>query len=195
MDVQLSGVNFETLTRLYFGYKDSQGLVSGRYRFGFVPAQPAKMRGTGNLVVENGNVFAIPVLGPLSAVLGTILPGTGYQMARQATCDFRVANGEIRTDNLDITGQGFSMIGAGSLFFLRDAMDFSVRINAQGAPGLLLYPVSKLFEYVSDGKLSDPQWRPKVLPKGRDTRPDAAPKNDGERRETPNAGGGRNGRA
>jgi hypothetical protein len=26
--------------------------------------------------------------------------------------------------------------------------------------------VSKLFEYVSDGKLSDPQWRPKALPKG-----------------------------
>ena len=57
------------------------------------------------------------------------------------------------------------MIGAGSLYFLRDAMDFSVRINAQGVPGLILYPVSKLFEYVSDGKLSQPEWRPKVLPK------------------------------
>ena len=166
MNVELNAVNFATLTRLYFDYKDSQGVVSGRYNFGFVPGQAEKMQGSGNLLVENGNVFAIPVLGPLSAVLGTILPGVGYQTARKATCDFRVANGEIRTENLDVIGQGFSMIGQGSLFFLRDTMDFSVRINAQGVPGLLLYPVSKLFEYVSDGKLSDPQWRPKALPKG-----------------------------
>ncbi len=171
MNVELSAVNFEMLTRLYFDYKDSQGVVSGRYNFSFVGGQPAQMRGSGNLLVEDGNVFAIPVLGPLSAVLGTIIPGAGYQTARKATCDFRVANGEIRTDNLDVTGQGFSMIGHGSLFFLRDTMDFSVRINAQGVPGVLLYPVSKLFEYVSDGKLSDPQWRPKALPKGGPPRP------------------------
>lgn len=195
MDVELSSVNFETLTRLYFDYKDSQGLVSGRYKFSFIPSQPAQMTGSGNLLVENGDVFAIPVLGPLSAVLGTILPGTGYQTARKATCDFRVANGEIRTDNLDVIGQGFSMIGQGSLFFLRDAMDFSVRINAQGVPGVLLYPVSKLLEYVSDGKLSEPQWRPKALPKGPPKRTEQPPDKEEGRRTPPSGGAGRNGRA
>jgi len=180
MNVTLNAVNFETLTRLYFDYKDSQGLVSGRYNFSFVPGHPMQMRGTGNLLVENGNVFAIPVLGPLSTVLGTIIPGAGYQTARKATCDFRVADGEIRTDNLDVVGQGFSMIGQGSLFFVRDTMDFSVRINAQGVPGVLLYPVSKLFEYVSDGKLSEPQWRPKALPKI------PSPRASGEKKEGQN---------
>lgn len=178
VDVELNSVDFETLTRLYFDYKGSKGLVSGRYKFSFVPGSPKLMQGNGNLLVENGDVFAIPVLGPLSAVLGSIVPGTGYQTARRATCDFRVADGEIRTDNLDVTGQGFSMIGQGSLFYLRDAMDFSVRINAQGVPGLLLYPVSKLLEYVSDGKLSNPQWRPKALPKGPSKPQEQPPKKD-----------------
>ena len=195
MDVELDRVNFEKLTRLYFDYKDSQGLISGRYKFSFVPGQGEKMTGNGNLLVEDGDVFAIPVLGPLSAVLGTILPGTGYQTARKATCDFRVANGEIRTDNLDIIGQGFSMIGQGSLFFLRDTMDFSVRINAQGVPGVLLYPVSKLLEYVSDGKLSDPQWRPKALPKGPQRPPDGEREKEESRREPVSGEAGRNGRA
>ena len=62
------------------------------------------MLGNGNLLLEDGDVFAIPVLGPLSAVLGAVLPGAGYQTARKATCDFRVSKGEIRTDNLDIIG-------------------------------------------------------------------------------------------
>lgn len=164
--INLHEVDFAALTRLYFDYRGSQGELSGHYDFSFVPENPASMRGTGHMLVKDGNVFAIPVLGPLSMALDAVIPGTGYQTARKATCDFHVANGEIRTDNLDIVGRGFSIIGQGSLFFLKDRMNFHVRVNAQGVPGLILYPVSKLFEYVSDGKMSDPQWRPKVLPKG-----------------------------
>ena len=195
MNVTLSNVNFETLTRLYFDYKDSKGVVSGNYNFSFVPGNAQAMTGNGNLIVENGNVFAIPVLGPLSVILDTIIPGTGYQTARKATCDYRVANGEIRTDNLDVIGQGFSMIGQGSLFFLQDRMDFGVRINAQGVPGIIFYPVSKLFEYVSDGKLSDPQWRPRILPKGGGSNGGKPAKPDGQPTRQTNEEAERNGRA
>lgn len=195
MNVELSSVNFETLTRLYFDYKDSKGVVSGNYDFSFVPGNARAMTGNGKLIVENGNVFAIPVLGPLSVILDTIIPGTGYQTARKATCDYRVANGEIRTDNLDVIGQGFSMIGQGSLYFLEDRMDFGVRINAQGVPGIILYPVSKLFEYVSDGKLSEPQWRPRILPKGGSGNGGKPSKPDGQPAQQTNEEAGRNGRA
>jgi hypothetical protein len=195
MSVNLSKVNFETLTRLYFDYKDSKGVVSGNYDFSFVPGNARAMSGGGNLIVENGNVFAIPVLGPLSVILDTIIPGAGYQTARKATCDFRVGNGEIRTDNLDVIGQGFSMIGQGSLYFLEDRMDFGVRINAQGVPGLILYPVSKLFEYVSDGKLSEPQWRPRILPKSGSNNGSKSSKPDNPPARETNEGAGQNGRA
>ena len=57
------------------------------------------------------------------------------------------------------------MFGNGALGFLDDQMDFNVRVNARGLPGVLLFPVSKLFEYVADDKLSKPHWRPKALPK------------------------------
>lgn len=165
MAVDLERVNFETLTRLYFDYQDSKGLVSGRYDFSFVPGKAELMRGRGNLLVEDGNVFAIPVLGPLSFLLDSVIPGAGYQTSRRATCDYTVADGEIRTDNLDVKGQGFVMIGKGSLYYIQDRMDFGVRVNAQGVPGILLYPVSKLFEYISDGKMTEPKWRPRILPK------------------------------
>ncbi len=191
LKIRLDRVNFESLTRLYFDYKDSQGSLTGRYDFSFIGGQERSMRGEGSLRVENGNVFAIPVLGPLSLILGTILPGTGYQTARVATCDFTVDQGVINTDNLDVLGQGFSMIGQGKLFYLEDRMDFGVRINAQGAAGLLLYPVSKLFEYVSDGTISEPKWRPRILPKGGGTK---APGN-GNPGNKPSASAKPNGRA
>ncbi len=188
MNVVLDNVDFETLTRLYFAYEGSKGVLDARYDFTFVPGKPELMRGQGDLLVANGNVFAIPVLGPLSLLLDKVIPGTGYQTSRRATCDFRVADGVISTDNLDVEGQGFSMIGQGKLFFVEDRMDFTVRVNAQGVPGVLLYPVSKLFEYISDGKLTEPKWRPRVLPKGGERKREAGPENEPARKEKPEAG-------
>ena len=43
--------------------------------------------------------------------------------------------------------------------YQNDKMDFRVRVNAQGLPGMVLYPVSKLFEFWTEGPLSDPVWR------------------------------------
>jgi hypothetical protein len=195
MTVNLDRVNFETLTRLYFDYQDSKGLVSGRYDFSFVPGKAELMRGQGDLLVEDGNVFAIPVLGPLTFLLDSVVPGAGYQTSRRATCDYTVANGEIRTENLDVQGQGFVMIGKGSLFFIEDRMDFGVRVNAQGVPGILLYPVSKLFEYVSDGKMTEPKWRPRILPKGSERGGESKPDPAEEKKKAPSAEAKPNGRA
>jgi len=70
----------------------------------------------------------------------------------------------IATDDLVVQGKGFSMLGNGKLFFLDDKMKFDMRINAQGLPGVLLFPVSKLFEYTADQALSKPVWRMKIVP-------------------------------
>jgi len=42
-----------------------------------------------------------------------------------------------------------------------------MRLNVKGLPGLVLFPVSKLFEYASEGTLKTPNWHPKfvTLPK------------------------------
>jgi hypothetical protein len=76
-----------------------------------------------------------------------------------------VGDEKINTKNLKVEGAGFSLYGYGDIFFVRDKMDMSVRINARGIPGLVLFPVSKLFEYVSTGSVSKPVWRPKIIPR------------------------------
>jgi hypothetical protein len=89
----------------------------------------------------------------------------GYNVARRAF-DHQLRHADdAGLDGERREGAGFSMIGGGQLFYLDDRMDFDMRINAQGLPGVLLFPVSKLFEYTSDGKLSKPEWRPKVVPR------------------------------
>ena len=161
----LTRVNFAKLTRLYFDYDDSKGVISGDYRFDARMGAEENMTGLGSLRIEDGNVFAIPIFGPFSAILGSIIPGVVYNTARLATADFTVANKKINTRNIEIAGTGFSMFGYGDIYFLTGRLDMSMRINAQGVPGLVFFPVSKLLEYHSDGTVSDPGWRPKIIPK------------------------------
>ncbi|MFM8982877.1 MAG: hypothetical protein ACKOLA_08215, partial [Spartobacteria bacterium] len=161
----LDRVNFAKLTSLYFNYDDSKGVISGQYGFEATMGDEENMVGNGKLRIEDGKVFAIPVFGPFSAILGSIIPGVVYNTARLATADFMVANKKINTKNIDIAGTGFSMLGYGDIYFLNGGLDMSMRINAQGLPGLVFFPVSKLLEYHSDGTISDPHWRPKIIPK------------------------------
>lgn len=161
--VQLDRLDFEKVTKLYFNYDDSNGHLSGDFRFATSGKNPADIEGIGNFHVMDGDVFAIPVFGPLSSILHTIIPTMGYSNAREATASFSVKDGIIITDDFQVIGQSFSMLGNGKLFFLEDKIDFNIRINAKGVPGILLRPVSKLFEYVGKGSLKSPTWSPKIL--------------------------------
>ena len=86
-------------------------------------------------------------------------------LSQVTTSDVTVGEEKINTKNLKVDGAGFSLFGKGDIFFVKDKMDMSVRINARGIPGLVLFPVSKLFEYVSTGSVSKPEWRPKIIPR------------------------------
>ncbi len=165
VSLEVENIDFASLTKLYFNYDGSRGSMSGAYSFTGRGDDPRTMRGRGEVEVHDGNVFAIPFLGPFSGILNGIVPGLGHDVAHRASAAFTISDGVIATDKLVVEGTGFSMIGAGKLMFLNDAMDFTMRINARGLPGVMLYPVSKLFEYVSDDTLSKPKWRPKALPR------------------------------
>lgn len=163
-DLRFIDVDFEKLTKLYFDYNDSKGKLTGWYNFNGKGDNGRLMSGEGKLSITDGNVFAIPFLGPFSDVLNKIVPGLGYNLARHASLTFGVADGILTTKNFEIEGKGFSMFGQGRIWFLDDRMDFDMRLNAQGLPGMVLLPMSKLLEYRSVSKFSEPNWSPKVIP-------------------------------
>ena len=153
-------VDFPRVTDLYYNYKTSQGQLNGSYDFTGLGSDARSMRGNGKLEVTNGDVFAIPIFGPLSGLLNAVLPGKmGYSIARKASAAFAVKDGVIHTDNFETAGTLFSMVGHGDIHFLDDKLDFTIRMNANG-PGILLTPMYKLLEYTGEGSLKHPDWHP-----------------------------------
>jgi hypothetical protein len=119
------------------------------------------MRGSGKLEVTNGDVFALPIFGPLSGLMNSVLPGSlGYSIARKARATLTIRDGVVHTDDFEVAGQLFSMLGHGEIHFLDDKLDFNVRMSASGAAALLA-PVYKLFEYTGEGSLKHPDWHAK----------------------------------
>lgn len=172
--LEVQDLDFTRLTKLYFNYDDSAGRLAGSYRFSGRGDDPRTMRGAGMMKVDQGNVFAIPFLGPLSSVVSAVAPGLGFDIAREGSLDFLTNGGKIYTGNLRVQGVGFSLFGGGWLGYVDDAMNFRVRINARGLPGAVLYPVSKLLEYESHGPSSKPVWKPrgiKLEPKADEPKP------------------------
>ncbi|MBM3856587.1 MAG: hypothetical protein FJ390_01330 [Verrucomicrobia bacterium] len=163
-DVTLDSVDFKSLTKLYFEYDTSQGKMSGDYHFTTVTGDDYAMKGNGRMLIKDGSVYSMPIFGPLSVLMNDVIPGLGYQAANQATADFTVEKGVINTKNLSIHSAAFTMIGAGDIFYLEDRMNMSVRLNVRGIPGIIFFPVSKLFEYISDGSAKHPVWRAKYIP-------------------------------
>jgi hypothetical protein len=161
-NISVSEINFPLLTGLYYNYKTALGLLKGTYDFTGLGSDPRTMRGHGKLEITNGDVFAIPIFGPLSGILNRILPGSGYSIAHKATANFKIDEGIIRTDDFDADGTLFNMLGHGDIHFLDDKLDFNVRLNMKG-PGVVLTPMYKLFEYAGTGSLKKPDWRPAVL--------------------------------
>jgi hypothetical protein len=161
--VEVKQIDFASITKLYFNYDTSHGLLDGKFDFGGKGDDPWTLYGKGMVGVTEGDVFAIPLLGPFSGILNTIVPGMGYNVAHDGTCAFAVKDGVITTHDFVVKGRGFSMIGDGRLFFLDDRLNFNIRLNAQGLPGVLLFPVSKLLEYAGTGTLESPNWKPVLL--------------------------------
>jgi hypothetical protein len=167
----ITDMDFATLSRLYTGYDDSKGKLNASFLWKGDSDEARKVDGSGELTITNGNVFAIPFLGPFSGILNSIVPGAGYSNAQKATASFTVKNGIFNTRNLRIDGTAFSLLGNGDLHFMDDKMEFFARINAHGLPAVMLFPVSKLFEYSAECKLSNPVWKPRVLNRGEKSSP------------------------
>lgn len=158
--VGLEGLNFPILTDLYFKYQSARGKFGGSYDWTGIGDDARTMRGAGKARVTEGNVFAIPVFGPLSGVLGAIFPGAGYSVAHEANASFTIKDGVIHTDDFKVAGKLFGMLGHGDLHFLEDQLDFDLKISGGGA-GALLTPVYNLFEYKGEGSIAKPNWHPK----------------------------------
>jgi hypothetical protein len=157
LDLNLNKVNFKKFMVRVFNYDKSTGSMTAQGHFAgeIGKTEMETMTGAGEVKIESGDITQIPFLGALTPLI------PGFTAADAAHGHYTVAKGLIHTDDLSISSETFALIGNGNYNFTADHLDLDMRVNANALFGILLYPISKIFEYHGTGSLKNPKWVPK----------------------------------
>lgn len=161
----VDAVSFKRFAGIYSPSNESEGDLTGHFDFTGKLGDWRALKGSGVMIILNGNLYAIPVLGPLTPLLGAFLPSPirGYNLAKEANCTFTVADGFVVTEDVEALTSTFRIVASGSIDFLNDDLDFIAQARMRGIPGIVLRPVSQLLEYKAEGTFGDPKWKPHLF--------------------------------
>ena len=167
-DLRISSVNFRKFANVYSPGYDTEGDITAHAAFTGKLGDWKTLKGKGEIVILNGNLYAIPILGPLTPLLGALLPTPigGFNVAKDADATFTLADGFARTDDLVASTKVFHISSKGQVDYLEDRIQFYAQVKFGKLLGMVLFPVSKILEYTGEGTVGDPKWRPRFFSTG-----------------------------
>jgi hypothetical protein len=155
LDLNLAKVDFKRFMARAYNYDKSTGKMTMTSHLTGSIGKLDTMTGMGEVKIEDGDITQIPFLGALTPMI------PGFSIADAAHGNFTVAKGAVHTDNMNISSETAALIGNGSYNFVTDNLDLDIRVNGNAVFGILLYPISKMFEYHGTGKMKNVKWEPK----------------------------------
>jgi len=125
------------------------------------------LNGKGRLEVKDGQIMRLRGFKGLVELLAEKVPGVSwFTDSTQASCDYVIENGVVKSDNIYIEGTLFSMKMYGSYDSVRDSLDFTVRVQfskKDSVMGKILHPLTwpftkLLLEFRLKGSTESPRW-------------------------------------
>jgi hypothetical protein len=159
--VHAEGIDFKSLAAQFVPNPETKGSLDFLFAFGGRSEHARAIEGDGWLKISDGNVFAIPLLGPLSPIVSSFYndPPADFSVAKEAHATFHVSNGKLTADDFKATAKDFVFHVHGTADFVNNDLDLNASLRTRGVASILLYPVSRLFELHGSGTMADPSWR------------------------------------
>lgn len=147
---------------------NASGRLKGRLELAGAGSELDTFRGQGSFEIAEGVLLEVPVFGIFSRILNLVVPGLGSASVTKANCTYNIANGQVKTDDLQFETGAAAVRSRGVIGLARGDLDF--RVEAQPLrswPGIniLTWMFGKIFEYKIGGTIDNPNWRPTRLPK------------------------------
>lgn len=161
---QWSRLHLKDIGKLYKFDNAERGLLTGRLDFHGQGDNMRLFNGKGDLALERGNLFSVPMLGPLSPLVGAVLKKRNptRQQAENASCTFVIRRGVVHSNDFLATTRSLKFTGEGKIDLQKKEMDLLVRMNARGLFSVLslpLRPFMGLFQFNGTGYVMKPKWR------------------------------------
>ncbi|MGA0853817.1 MAG: AsmA-like C-terminal region-containing protein [Luteolibacter sp.] len=160
------------------------GKTNGRIGFTMSNRETTTMNGDGLVAMEETELFSVPMFGPLSPLISTVLNNrnAGFEHAANASCNFTIRNGILSTRDFKTSTKSLSFTGDGSVNLDTQAFDMTMRMNARGLLGIITLPLKPfygMFQFRGSGPLKKPTWESVMFsppPEAETSEPDKPPK-------------------
>lgn len=163
-----SRIHLKDLGGTYHFNKAERGLITGRIDFSGRHNDISQFNANGSIALERGNLFSIPMLGPLSPLIGAVLEDANptEEQAENASCTYVIRNGIVYSDNFLANTRSLRFTGEGKLDLNNRQIDMLVRMNARGFFSVLslpLKPFMGLFQFRGTGDVAKPKWKTSIF--------------------------------
>lgn len=124
----------------------------------------AALQGRGTCMMKRGQLFTVPLFGPLSSLLATLIDDkvAGIQSATDAHCDYVIRDGLLSFDDFQTNTSTLKFSGFGQIDLPKMKMDMTMKLNTRGLVGFLTLPLQPLFQGIFQfhgfGTLRRPTW-------------------------------------
>ncbi|MBC7979322.1 MAG: hypothetical protein H7Y36_02030 [Armatimonadetes bacterium] len=162
-ELSWSRLSMSALSEAYGFNMKGSGKVTGRIDFSIIGGDISTMQGDGLVALENAELFSVPIFGPLSPVMASVLNDkrAGFQRAKYAFLNFKIQDGILRTRDFQTATSSLTFTGNGEIDLTRQIIDLTIRVNARGFLGLITLPLRPfygLFQFRGTGPLKKTTW-------------------------------------
>ena len=168
--MQFRRLHLKDIGMLYNFENAERGLLTGRIDFSGEDDNMRKFNGKGSLALEKGNLFSVPMLGPITQLIGKVLGKRNptEEKAKDASCTYVIRKGTLYSNDFLATTRSLKFTGEGSLDLALKKMDLTIRMNARGLFGVLAFPLRPfmgLFQFKGTGPIMNPHWKTQMFVK------------------------------
>lgn len=183
-EMSWTSLSIPELSNTYGFNMKGGGAVTGRIGFTMGNRDVTTMNGEGLLAMEKTELFSVPMFGPLSPVVSTVLNNrnAGFEHAANAFCNFTIRNGILSTRDFNTSTKSLAFTGDGSVNLDTQAFDMTMRMNARGLLGIITLPLKPfygMFQFRGTGPLKKPTWESVIFsppPNAEASSPNTPPK-------------------
>ncbi|MGB6223389.1 AsmA-like C-terminal region-containing protein [Haloferula sp.] len=156
-------ISLPGLAKAYEFESQPKGQVTGRLDFTLLGQNVSGLSGAGHIALENGELFEVPIFGPLSTVISAVLGRrqAGFQEANEAFCTFSLEKGILNTLDFRTATSSIVLTGDAIVDLGKKTMQMTVRMNARGLFGVITLPLRPLygfFQFRGIGPIEEPEW-------------------------------------
>ena len=126
------------------------------------------MDGRGHVAIRNGQIMRMKGFRGLLEAMPSAAPAvTWFSDSTQASCDYVIEKGVLKSDNIYVEGSLFSIKMYGTFDTVKESLDFTVRVQftkKDSLVGKLLHPLTwpftkLLLEFRLTGSPENPKWQ------------------------------------